>query len=45
MSLNYFINTALIDSKYTKSDENGIEGKKVEFVPKSKFKNRYKVWV
>ena len=32
-SFNYFINTSIIDSKYTVSEENGVEGKKVEFVP------------
>ena len=45
MSLNYFINTALIDSKYTKSDENGIVGKKVEFVPNINFKTGIKYGV
>lgn len=32
-SFNYFINTSIIDSKYTKSQENGVKGNKVEFVP------------
>lgn len=32
-SFNYFINAAITDSEYTKSQENGVEGKKVEFVP------------
>ncbi|WP_082106683.1 TonB-dependent receptor domain-containing protein [Kordia zhangzhouensis] len=32
-SFNYFINVALTDSKYTDSQENGVEGNKVEFVP------------
>jgi len=32
-SFNYFINTSFIDSKYTKSQENGVENNKVEFVP------------
>jgi len=32
-SFNYFINAAITNSEYTKSDENGVEGKKVEFVP------------
>lgn len=32
-SFNYFVNVALTDSEYTKSEENGVEGKKVEFVP------------
>lgn len=37
-SFNYFINTSVIDSKYTRSDENGIEGNKVEFIPNINFK-------
>lgn len=32
-TFNYFINTSFIDSEYTESQENGVEGKKVEFVP------------
>ncbi len=32
-TFNYFINTALINSKYTASIQNDIVGKKVEFVP------------
>lgn len=32
-SFNYFINVALTDSEYTNSEENGVEGNKVEFVP------------
>ncbi|PTX62765.1 Fe(3+) dicitrate transport protein [Kordia periserrulae] len=32
-SFNYFINVALTDSEYTNSDENGVEGNNVEFVP------------
>ncbi len=42
MSLNYFINTALIDSKYTNSEENGVVGKKVEFVPNINLKTGIK---
>ena len=42
MSLNYFINTALIDSEYTSSDENGVVGKKVEFVPNINLKTGIK---
>ena len=41
-SLNYFINTALIDSKYIKSKENGVVGKKVEFVPNINLKTGMK---
>ncbi|MEM6686215.1 MAG: TonB-dependent receptor [Bacteroidota bacterium] len=32
-SFNYFINVALTDSEYTDSQENGVEGNNVEFVP------------
>ena len=42
MSLNYFINTAFIDSKYTRSKQNGVVGNKVEFVPKTNFKTGIK---
>lgn len=41
-SFNYFINTSIIDSKYTASEENGVEGKKVEFVPNLNFKTGLK---
>ncbi|WP_194767957.1 TonB-dependent receptor domain-containing protein [Tamlana sp. I1] len=33
VKLNYFINTSVIGSKYTHSEQVGIEGNKVEFVP------------
>lgn len=33
MNLNFFVNTSIIDSKYTKSKENGVENNKVEFIP------------
>ena len=42
MILNYFINTAFIDSKYTSSKQNGVVGNKVEFVPKINFKTGIK---
>lgn len=32
-SFNYFINTSFINSEYTQSQQNGIVGNKVEFVP------------
>ncbi len=32
-SFNYFINAAITDSEYTNSEENGVEGNNVEFVP------------
>lgn len=31
--LNYFVNLALTDSEYTSSEENNVEGNKVEFIP------------
>ena len=33
LSLNYFINTSVINSKYTNAITNGVVGNKVEFVP------------
>ena len=42
MSLNYFINTGIIDSKYIRSKENGVVGKKVEFVPNVNIKTGIK---
>ena len=41
--LNYFINFSLIDSKYTTSITPGVEGKKVEFVPKFNLKTGIKI--
>ena len=41
-SLNYFINTAFIGSEYIRSEENGVVGKKVEFVPRVNFKTGIK---
>ena len=35
---NTFLNLSIIDSKYVKSDEPGVEGKEVEFVPKYNIK-------
>jgi Fe(3+) dicitrate transport protein len=32
-SLNYFVNTSIIKSEYTNSDQAGIEGNEVEFIP------------
>ena len=32
-SFNYFLNTSVINSKYTRTITNGIKGNKVEFVP------------
>lgn len=32
-SFNYFINTSIISSEYTASDQIGVQGNKVEFVP------------
>ena len=42
MSLNYFITTAIIDSKYTGSYVSGVVGKKVEFVPNLNLKTGIK---
>ncbi len=35
---NFFLNTAVINSEYVRSDEPGIEGNNVEFVPEFNFK-------
>jgi Fe(3+) dicitrate transport protein len=40
--LNYFVNYSYINSKYLKSDQVGIEGKSVEFVPKHNLKTGLK---
>jgi len=42
LDLNFFINYSFIESKYLKSDEIGIEGNTVEFVPKHNFKSGLK---
>ncbi len=41
-SFNYFINTSIIDSKYTNSEVAGIKGNKVEFVPNLNLKTGLK---
>lgn len=41
-SFNYFINTSIVDSKYTNSQESGVKGNKVEFVPNLNFKTGIK---
>lgn len=33
MKLNWFVNSAITESTYLESDENNVEGKKVEFIP------------
>ena len=38
LKFNYFINTSIISSEYIQSDETGIEGNKVEFVPELNLK-------
>ena len=43
INANLFFNTSLIDSKYTQSDANGIEGNRVEFVPRFNFKSGFKL--
>ena len=40
---NYFINFSFIDSEYTNSKEPGVEGKKVEFIPKVNLKTGTKI--
>ena len=40
--LNYFINYSYINSKYLKSNQVGVEGKSVEFVPKHNLKTGIK---
>ena len=40
---NYFINFSFIDSEYTNSDEPGVKGKEVEFIPKLNIKTGAKV--
>ena len=42
LSLNYFINSSFINSKYTESMEPGIKGKKVEFIPRLNIKSGIK---
>lgn len=39
---NVFFNTSLLSSEYTRSEENGVEGNKVEFVPELNFKTGVK---
>lgn len=39
---NLFFNTSVIESEYVRSDEPGIEGNKVEFVPQLNFKSGIK---
>ncbi len=41
-SFNYFTNISIIDSKYTSSQVNGVEGNNVEFVPNLNFKTGIK---
>ena len=44
-SLNIFLNTAIIDSEYIRSKENGVIGKKVEFVPNYNIKTGMKLGI
>ena len=41
--LNYFVNYSYINSKYLKSNQVGIEGKSVEFVPNHNLKTGFKL--
>ena len=45
IGLNVFLNTAIIDSEYIRSEENGVIGKKVEFVPNYNIKTGIKLGV
>jgi len=37
----YYINTSFIESSYIRSEENGVEGKKVEFIPEINMKSGF----
>ncbi|PQJ17898.1 TonB-dependent receptor [Nonlabens xylanidelens] len=39
---NLFFNTSVLSSEYTSSEENGVEGNKVEFIPEFNFKTGLK---
>jgi len=41
LKCNYYINTSLIQSEYINSQQNGIKGNTVEFVPKINIKNGF----
>lgn len=41
LSINYFINLALIHARYRNSDENGVEGNEVELAPPVNFKTGF----
>ena len=43
LDFNFFINYSFINSEYLESDEVGIEGKVVEFVPKHNLKSGFKL--
>ena len=43
LDFNFFINYSFIKSEYLKSDEVGIEGKSVEFVPEHNLKSGFKL--
>jgi Fe(3+) dicitrate transport protein len=40
---NLFFNTSVLSSEYTRSQENGVEGNKVEFIPEFNFKTGIKL--
>ena len=40
--MNFFVNSSLINSEYTKSEVPGVQGKEVEFVPNLNFKTGLK---
>lgn len=41
LSVNYFVNLALIHARYRNSDENGVEGNEVELAPPVNFKTGF----
>ena len=45
ISLIVFLNTAIIDSEYIRSEDNGVIGKKVEFVPNYNIKTGIKLGI
>ena len=40
---NYYINASIINSEYVKSDKNGVEGNKVEFIPNVNIKTGLRI--
>ena len=42
LSMNFFVNSSLINSEYTESEVPGVKGREVEFVPNLNFKSGLK---